>query len=148
MAWTNNGKEQMLLVWVGGVAAETNLYMILLTSATAVGVDINTVADVTQVAIGNGYADGGFQLTPGGTDFDVITVDEPGDFAYAQVKDIVWTAQGGNLPSSGAARYCALTDDNTPVSAREVYIGWDLGSDRVVSDTQMLTLQNVEFRIT
>lgn len=148
MAWTNNGKEQMLLVWVRGVAAETNLYVALLTSATAVGVDTNVMSDVTEVAAGNGYTAGGIQLTPNATDFDVLTVDEPGDYAYAQIKDLVWTASGGNLPSSGAARYAALTDDEGVVANREVYLGWDLGSDRVVSDTQTLTLQNCEFRIT
>ena len=79
---------------------------------------------------------------------DVLTEDDTNDVAYAQMKDLVWTASGGNLPSSGAARYACMTDDNATVSSREVYHYWDLVSDRVVSDTQSLTLQNMEIRLT
>lgn len=148
MPWTNKGKFRALGVWLRGTAAETNTYVALLTSAAAVVADTNTMADVTQAATGNGYTDGGIQLTPNSTDFDVHTEDDTNDRALIQIKDLVWTASGGNLPSSGAARYAALTDDNGTVSAREVYAGWDLSSDRVVSTGQTLTLQNCELRIT
>jgi len=148
MAWTNKGKFRALGIWLQGVTPPTNLYVPLYTSAGAVVADTNTNADLTEVAAGNGYTSGGISLTRNSTDFDVLTEDDTNDRALIQIKDLVWTASGGNLPSTGAARYAGLTDDNVTVSAREVYAGWDLGSDRVVSDTQTLTLQNCELRIT
>ena len=148
MPWTNRGKQRNLEVWVGGGTVPTNLYVALLTSATAVGPDIVTMSSVTEVGTGTGYTQRGFQLTPGATDFDVISINDPSDFAFAQIKDVSWTASGGQLPNGNSARYAALTDDNATPSAAEIYMGWDLGSDRAVSDTQTLTLQNLEFRIT
>ena len=66
-----------------------------------------------------------------------------------QFKDMVWTASGGTLPGSGdGARYAVLTDDNVTQDDREVWCYWDLSSDRVVSDTQTLTLSDLELRFT
>lgn len=146
--WTNKGKFAALGVWLRGVAAETNTYIALATSAVAPIADHNTFGQLTQIATGNGYADGGLILTPGATDFDVITEDDGNDRALIQLKDIVWTASGGPIPSSGGgARYAALTDDNVTVGSRELYNYWDLVSDRTISDTQTLTLQDCEIRI-
>ncbi|KKL26113.1 hypothetical protein LCGC14_2398580, partial [marine sediment metagenome] len=81
-------------------------------------------------------------------DFDVITEDDINDRALVQVKDIVWTATGGDLPSdSVGATYAVITDDDVTVSAREVYHYGSLGGARVVSDTQILTIQDFEIRL-
>jgi hypothetical protein len=40
-----------------------------------------------------------------------------------------------------------LTDDNATVANREVFVCWDLASDRSVSDGQTLTIQNAELRL-
>jgi hypothetical protein len=125
----------------------TNMYLALVTNANVPDADTNVLGDLTEIAAGNGYTSGGYQLTPGNTDFDVHTEDDVNDRALLQIKDVVWTATGGPIPSSGAgARYAILTDDNASVAARQVYGFFDLVSDRTVSDTQPLTIQNCEFR--
>lgn len=146
--WTNKGKYRCLEVWLRAGTAETNTYVILWTSASAPVADTNIESEQTEITAGNGYTTGGYQLTPGDTDFDVLTEDDGNDRALLQLKDIVWTASGGPIPLSGdGARYAGLTDDNATIGDREVYAYWDLVSDRSVSDGQSLTLQNCELRI-
>jgi hypothetical protein len=110
--------------------------------------DTNLMSDLTEIATGNGYTSGGISLSRNATDFDVLTEDDTNDIAYVQVKDIVWTASGGTLPSDGnGATYAVITDDNATVSSRQVYHYGSLGSARVVSDGQTLTIQNFEIRL-
>lgn len=145
---TNKGKYKLLGWAFRGTTIPTNFYLALVTSAVAPTVDINTLGELTEIADTQGYTEGGYQLTPGGTDFDVWTEDDENDRALVQLKDIAWTADGGNLPESGdGARYAVLTDDNVTVGSREVYDWWDLISDRTVSDGQSLTLQDAEIRL-
>ena len=145
---TNKGKFR-LLDWVfRGTALPTNFYIALVTSATAPVADTNTFGQLTEIAAGNGYTAGGISLTKNTTDFDVLTEDDTNDRGLVQLKDIVWTASGGTLPASGGgARYSILTDDNATQASREILDYWDLVSDRSVSDTQTLTLQDCELRI-
>lgn len=145
---TNRLKYNLLGWAFRGVTLPTNYYARLVTSAVAPDADTNTVSSLTEIAAGNGYTAGGISLTPGGTDFDVLTEDDVNDRALVQLRDIVWTGSGGTLPASGdGARYMVLTDDNLTDSAREVLVAWDLSSDRIVSDTQNLTIQDAELRI-
>lgn len=147
--WTNKGKAHVLGIPFRNATEKTNYYVALVTSATAPTADTNTLSDLTQIAAGNGYTTGGFQLTPNATDFDVLTEDDGADTGYIQIKDVTWTASGGSIPASGSgARYAVLIDDNATVGSREVYAWWDLTSDRSVSDTQTLTLQNLQLTIT
>ena len=147
--WTNRGKNNALDSLFRGTALPTNYYVALVTSATAPTADTETLAALTQVATGNGYTDGGYSLTKNSTDFDVLTEDDAGDLGKIQVKDVAWTASGGTVPSSGSgARYAVLTDDNATVSSREIWAYWDLASDRTVSDSQTLTLQDLELKLT
>jgi hypothetical protein len=107
------------------------------------------MSDLTQIATGNGYSDGGQSVSRNATDFDVLTEDDTNDKAYVQLKDFAWTASGGPIPSdSSGATYCVLTDDNVTVASRDVYCYGSLGSARVVSDGQTLTLQNFELDLT
>ena len=146
--WTNKGKFRVLEGYFRAVATPTNLYVALVTSAVAPVADTNTFSQLTQIAAGNGYATGGVSLTPGATDFDVLTEDDTNDRGLIQIKDVAWTASGGPIPASGSgARYAVLTDDNVTEGSREVVNYWDLVSDRSVSDTQTLTLQDCEIRI-
>jgi hypothetical protein len=147
--WTNKGKMRAGLEgYFRAVATPTNLYVALVTSASAPDADTNTLSDLTEITAGNGYTTGGYQLTPGATDFDVLTEDDTNDRALIQIKDIVWTASGGSIPSAGGgARYAVLIDDNATVADREVLAYWDLTSDRTVSDGQTLTLQDCELRL-
>lgn len=146
---TNRGKFLLLGRSFRGTTIPTNYYVALVTSAVAPDADTNTFTELTEIATGQGYTAGGIQLTPNGTDFDVYTEDDTNDWALVQIRDLVWTASGGNLPASGnGARYAVLTDDNATPANRQIEDSFDLVSDRTVSDTQTLTLQNCEVRIT
>lgn len=148
--WTNKGKFQFLN-WIlrsADSTPPTNFYIALVKSGSVPDADTNLMSDLSEVAAGNGYTAGGYSLTKNSVDFDVINEDDANDRGDIQIKDVVWTASGGSLPSSGSgARYAVLTDDDGTVDNREVYAYWDLSSDRSVSDTQTLTLQNLELRI-
>lgn len=146
---TNRGKKMILDYCFARTARPTNFYVALVTSATAPTADTNTMADLTQIATGNGYTDGGYQLTPGSTDFDASAENDTSDYGYIQLKDVSWTASGGSIPDSGdGARYAVITDDNGTVGNRIVLAYWDLTSDRSVSNGQIITLQNCEIRLT
>jgi len=147
--WTNRGKYSVLDWAFRGATIPTNFYVALVTSATAPTADTNTLSQLTEITAGNGYTTGGFSLTPGGTDFDTLTEDDTTDKGILQIKDVAWTASGGNIPASGnGARYAVLTDDNGTVGSRIIIAFWDLTSDRTVSDTQTLTLIDLELDLT
>lgn len=146
--WTNKGKFNMLNLVFRNAAELTNFYLFLATSATAPTADINTKSELTEIATGNGYTAGGISINRDATDFDVLTEDDTNDRGLIQLKDMVWTASGGSLPGSGnGARYAILTDDNVTLGSREVWAYFDLVSDRSVSVSQTLTLQNCELRL-
>lgn len=145
--WTNRGKLRALGALFNAVALPTNFFAFLATSAIAPTQDTNTKADVTEVPAGNGYTTGGLSLTKNTTDFPGITEDDTNDWAEIRIKDLVWTATGGNLPST-AARYVLLSDDNATQASREIWAYGDLGADRQVSVGQALTLQNWFLRFT
>lgn len=147
--YTNRGKYLLLGQRFRAATAPTNLYVALATAAVAPTADTNTLSQLTEVAAGNGYTSGGISLTPGATDFDVYTEDDTNDYAFVQLKDIVWTASGGNLPASGdGASWGVLTTDEGTVGNRQIEVAWDLASPRTVSTGQTLTLQNAEVRLT
>ena len=147
--WTNKGKYKVLGWAMRGETIPTNFYVALVTSAAAPVADTNTFTELTEIADTNGYTTGGYQLAPNSTDFDVWTEDDASDLALLEIKDIVWTASGGPIPASGdGARYAVLTDNNGTIASREVFYYWDLTSNRAVSDTQTLTLQDTTIRIT
>lgn len=145
---TNRGKYLFLQGYFRGTLP-TNIYVALCTSTTAPTVDHNTLSELTQIAVGNGYTDGGFQLARNSTDFDVLTEDDTGDLALIQAKDVTWTASGGPIPASGnGARWAVFTTDEATVANRQILAWFDLVSDRTVSDGQPLTLQNCQINAT
>lgn len=144
--WTNRGKYANLAYWSRTTTPGTAFYMALVKSTP--DQDDNLMSDLTEVAAGNGYTAGGISLSRNSTDFDVLTEDDTNDWAIVQVKDIVWTASGGDLPSDSAgATYAVITDDNGTVSSRQVYHYGSLGGARVVSVGQTLTIQNFEIKL-
>jgi hypothetical protein len=149
MGVTNRGKYNILRWALRGVANPTTFYVALVTDAIAPNADINTLSELTEIAAGNGYTSGGIAVNNDATDFDTATEDDANDRALLQIKNLVWTAAGGALPGSGdGARYAVLTDDNATVGSREVYAWWDLLTGITVSDTQTLTLADLEIRAT
>lgn len=144
---TNRGKKRILDVYFRGVAAPANFFIALCRVTNVPTADTNTFSELVEITAGNGYVSGGISVARNSTDFDVSTEDDANDRAFLQLKDIIWTAAGGPLPLSGlGARYAVLLDDNVTIGSREVLAFWDLASDRQVSDTQTLTLQNAEVR--
>lgn len=151
--WTNRGKLRICEMALANTAQSgfipTNFFVHLLTPATAPTAGTNTLGQVTQIADGNGYNTSGYTINRDTTDWDVQTEDDANTIAYLQLKDIVWTAAGGTLPSGGSgARWAVLCSDNTTtLGIREVFHYWDLSSEREVSNGQTLTLQNCEARL-
>jgi len=144
---TNRAKFNVLGIVFRNGTEPTAFTLLLTLNSAPPTVDTNTFSELAEIAAGNGYTSGGQTINRNSTDFDVLTEDDTNDRALVQIKDISWTASGGNLPASGnGARWAVLADDNATLNSREVWIGWDLVSDRTVSDTQSLTLQNAELR--
>lgn len=145
---TNRGVYRLLGIAFRNETPPSNFYVALATAAAAPTADTNVFSTLTEVAAGNGYTTGGYQLTPNSTDFDTWTEDDANDEAYVRIKDVAWTASGGTLPASGSgARYAVLLDDNGTVANREVWAWWDLETARQVSDGQQLTLQDLELAV-
>jgi hypothetical protein len=145
---TNKGKYRILGVTFRAETPPTNFYVALATSAVTPDADTNTFGQLTEIANGNGYTTGGYQLSRNSTDFPDWTEVDASDWATLLMKDIVWTASGGNLPGSGAgARWAALLDDNVTVGSREVWAWYDLTSDRTVSNGQTLTLADTTLKL-
>ena len=146
---TNRGKLLLLQYAFRTSGRPANYYVALCTSAQTPTADTNLLSDLTQIAVGDGYSNGGYQLTPGDTDFDENTENDASDLANIQIKDVVWNASGGSIPASGnGARWAVLTTNEGTVANRQIIAYWDLVSDRMVSDSQSLTLQNCELQLT
>jgi len=147
MFWTNRGSF-LILDWIfHRQAMPTNLYVALVTADIEPTVKINTFGQLTEIADGNGYTTGGYQITPDATDFDVMTQDDVNDLALTQIKDIAWTATGGPIPASGdGARYAVLLDDNGTIANRQVIAVWDMITDRAVTVGNPLTLIDLELK--
>lgn len=142
---TNKGKMRILEAIFNGGTLPTNFYVALVTSAAAPDADTNTLSQLTEIAAGNGYTSGGYQLTKNSTDFPSLTEDDSGNKGTIKIKTLTWSASGGPVPASGSgARYAVLTDANGTVGSREVWAWWDLVEDRAVSSGQDLSLTNLE----
>ena len=148
--WTNRGRYLAVgkLFRDESDGVTTEFKAPLFTSATTPDVDDNIVSDLTQIATGNGYVDGGPGVPDTSVGFDVWTEDDTNDRGFVQAADIAYAASGGSIPASGGgARWMALTDDNATVNSRQIFVWFDLVSDRTVSDGQTLTIQDAEIRI-
>jgi len=140
--------EMALRRTYNGGSLPTNLYLAVVTDDDTPSSGTQTMADLTEIAAGNGYTAGGIALTPGAVDFDVLAEDPSNPVAYIQMKDIQWTASGGTIPASGsAARYFVLTDDNATLANREVLAYWDMTADRVIPDGNYLKHEDGEIAL-
>ena len=153
---TNLGKQRLLEMALrdtqdsaGSDTAPMNLALI--TSATTPISSILVFSELTQIATGNGYLDGGLPVTRDGLDLTMWdnSSDTAGSYGRLQLQNFVWTAVGGNLPSSGnGASFAILTDDNATVANRQVYAWFDLLTARTVGSGSILTLVDIEIRLT
>jgi len=146
---TNRAKYRIHAIVYRNAAPPTNFYLALCTDAAAPDADTNTMAELTEIAAGNGYGAGGLLVNRNAVDFDSLVEDDVNDRSELQLRDFVWTAAGGQIPSGGAgARYAVLTDDNAMPANREIWHWWDFGGDYQVSDGRTLTFRDGEMRIT
>jgi hypothetical protein len=150
---TNRGAFLIAGASLTNATEPTNFYIALVTSATTPTVDHNTLSEFTEIANGNGYTTGGLiiarTVAGGGLDWASATEDDTDNRAEFILEDAVWTASGGSLPASGnGARWALLLDDNVTVGDRQVYVWWDLVSDRTVSVGQTITVSAAEVRAT
>ena len=138
---TDRGKKLLLDYAFEASTVPSTYYLALCTSATTPTKAINTFSQLVEINSGNGYVTGGSSLTAA-TDFTVTEVDGAVG-AKVVIADVTWSASGGNLPSSGdGARWAVLLDG--AVSGSNVLAYFDLVSDRTVSDTQTLTIEDAE----
>lgn len=145
---TNRGKKVILNAYFTADTTDepAAFKLLLVTSAVAPDADQSVLSGLTEVANGNGYTTGGEAVAraAGAGGFDVITQVDASDHALIQLDDVVWTASSGPIPVSGdPPRWACLMDD---AATPNVIAFFDLVSDRTVSDTQTLTLQNCEIR--
>lgn len=147
--WTNRGARRAIAILFQGETPPTDFYVALIKATPAPTVDTTTMAAVAEITAGNGYTAGGIQLNRDAVDFDTLNENTTDDLAEALIRDLVWTASGGSIPASGAgARYAVLTNDNATLSAREIWLVFDLSSDRTVSVGQALTLRDLTIQAT
>lgn len=145
---TNRGRFLLLGYSLRGTTIPTNFYVALATAATIPTDDTNLMSDLTEIAAGNGYTSGGFQLTPNSTDFDVHTEDDANDLALIQMKDISWTASGGDIPASGSpARWAVLTTDEVTVANRQILAWFDLIGNVTIASGTSKSLANLTVRL-
>ncbi len=144
---TRGGK--LLWDWAFRAAARpSNFYAALVTGATVPSSSTKTLSSLTQIAVGNGYSDGGFQLSPNSTDFNALVEDDTNHWAYIALKNISWTASGGDIPASGdPASYLVLTTDEATVGNRQVIGYWSLLGDRTVLNGNPLLVTGLQMRI-
>lgn len=145
---TNRGKKVILNAYFTADTTDepTGFKLALCTSAVTPTQDTNVLADLTEIAVGNGYVAGGTSIPRSAVGFDVVGEDDALDLGSIQLADVVWTAAGGSIPSAGnGARWALLLDD---AAVPNVVAYFDLVSDRSVSDTQLLTIQDAEVQLT
>lgn len=146
---TNKGKARILEVafrqQYNGGAEPTHYYVALVTSDNVPDADTNVLSDLTEITAGNGYTADGYELSPGTTDFDSILENNTDDRGEIEIKDVSWTASGGDIPSAGNdAHYAVLTDDSVDP---EILAWWDLGADISIGNGNTLKLQDLTLRL-
>lgn len=107
---------------------DAHVFKVALTNTAPVAT--NTVlADITQIAAGNGYTTGGNTTT--------ITVSETGGTTTVQGTEVVFTATG----AMAAFRYAVLYND-TATSPADALIGWfDYGASLSLTSGETFTVR-------
>jgi hypothetical protein len=130
MKWTTRGLRRLLGYSFRGENVPGNFYLALITAATPPTAATKRLSELTQIATGYGYANGGVVLTRNDTDFTPLAADDLRSRATLRLATKTVTASGGPIPASGSRpRYVALTGDNATVADREVWAYWDLGTE-------------------
>lgn len=113
----------------GKVNLETDVLKVALTN-TAPSATNSVLADITQIANGNGYTTGGTQTTQSSS------AQTSGTYKLV-CSDVVFTASGGSM---GPFRYAVLYDD-TPTSPADILIGYfDYGLSVTLGPGESITV--------
>ena len=126
------------------------IWYMALSDSTAVFTAVSATFDTaSEVAVGNGYTGGGDTIGRDTTDWDTLSIDTTSDYGFIRLKDLVWTASGGNLPDTGlGAQFAVLLGNDTAIGSRQVYAWFDLTEARTIGSGATLTLQDMEIRLT
>jgi hypothetical protein len=107
----------------------TQTFKVALTNSAPVAT--NTVlADITQIAAGNGYTTGGNTTT--------ITLSETAGTTTVQGTQVVFTASGGTMATF---RYWVLYNDSATSPADALIAWWDNGSTVSLADGESFTIK-------
>ena len=148
MPFTTRGMKLMLDAYFRNGTEPTNFYLALVTSATAPSLTTKTMSELTEIAAGNGYTAGGYQLARNSTDFSSLSEADSNQRTEMAVKNIAWTASGGNIPASGnPARYLVLTTDEGTIANRQIVWYQSLGGNKTITSGNTLTIANIKARI-
>lgn len=89
------------------------------------------LADITQIAAGNGYTTGGNTTT--------ISISETSGTTTVSGTQVVFTASGGTMATF---RYVVLYNDTTTTPVNKPLVGWwDYGSGVILADTETFTVK-------
>ena len=110
---------------------------IALVASGSAPVATNTVlANLTQIATGNGY-------NAGGTAASITSSGHTTGTYKLVLGDVVFTASGGTIPSNSPTteiRYAALYNDTSTAPADPLIGWWDYGSAVTLADTETFTV--------
>jgi len=140
---TNVFKELMLGIVFQGLSRPTKYYYAFITSAVVPNADTVKLSDLDELAVGNGYQSGGFELTPNSVDFPNLVVSNTNDNATVGVRSISILANGGRIPPSSNNRdaaYMVITSTGNNVGNRKVYIFIALDQERHADEGEELRL--------
>lgn len=109
----------------------TDTYKVCLVNSPAPLATNTALANLTQIAAGNGYTAGGTATT--------ITVAEVSGTTTVSGTQVVFTASGGSI---GPFRYVVLYNDTTATPVAKPLVGWwDYGSAVTLQDTETFTIK-------
>lgn len=100
-----------------------HVFKVVLTNTAPVATD-TILANVTQIANGNGY-------TTGGTAIPNVALSETGGTATVVGDKVAFTASGGSL---GPFRYVVMYNDTATSPADALVQSWDYGSSLTLAD--------------
>lgn len=144
---TNRGKRRLLEWPLNATTLPTNFFAALFTANFTPIATTSIRSALQEVVAGNGYTAGGIALAKNVTDFPGITQDDTNNLSKILVRNLTWTAIGGDLPANDVgARWMGLCSGAAGVD--DVIAFWDLGASRVVTNTQQLQVNSAEIDIT
>jgi len=148
IGFTNRGKLRAVQAFLQDIAL-TGFNIALVTNTPPPNADTNLFSELEEINSGNGYSSGGEPVARSIVGFPVSNEDDLTDKSSVTMRDVFFTASGGNLPSSGGGiRFAVLTDDNATVGSREIFAFAEFDSDKTLNDGEVLSILDLLFSLT